>query len=450
MTSDLSLYFAGIFLSFILQVAAGYVACSLLSRALTRPRQRFAVWMCFLAASGAYWIGLAVWSARVFLSPAAGGGELASGAAGSSPMALSYVVPLAWSSSVLVVSKVVVAVYVVVVALLMFSFLWRRLRLRLVLRHGRPAPNSLLPLLEPACRDLGLSPCELVVLPGITSPATVGWLRPKILLPAVCEEMGPTPRLADVLQHELAHVARRDYLWAGLTDLLCQMLFFHPAVWHAKKRMFFERELACDCAVIEGRPDRRADYADSLAFFVRLRMLEERGAVGLDFAASTSSLGKRVRFILAGPPSLPWWKRASRQAAGLAVMGVFAVVLPATTVFLAFAKPVSAAIPSQPHTPVKHLAVRKLRPNPAPDSTPVQKISRIQALDAVSEPQTYRLNEAGGVAGSDDRGALDRWSEQNPSVSHPSVSDVVRDAVTIMRPGPDRDHDQERKGRLGR
>jgi beta-lactamase regulating signal transducer with metallopeptidase domain len=448
MTSDLSLYFVGIFLSFSLQVAAGYLACSLLNRVVTRPRQRFAVWMAFLAASGMYWVALAVWSARIFLHPAAGGVELAAGAGGSSPMSMSYLVPLAWSRSVLVVSKVVFAVYLVVVALLMFSFLCRRVRLRLVLRHARPASESLLPVLETACRDLGISHCELVVLPGIASPATVGWLRPRILLPSVCEEIGPSPRLAAVLQHELAHVARRDYLWAGLSELLCHILFFHPAVWRAKKRMFFERELACDSAVIETHPDRRADYADSLAFFVRLRMLEEKTGVGLDFAASSSSLGKRVRFILAGPPSLPWWNQASRAAAGLAVMGAFAVVLPAITVFLAFARPVAAAIPSQPSTTPRRPAARKLRPNPVADSSPVQEISRIQARSAIPKPQAYTPTNGDDVLGSG--GPLDHpWRERSSSLNHPSVSDVVRDTVTILRPGPDRDHEHERNGRLG-
>jgi beta-lactamase regulating signal transducer with metallopeptidase domain len=450
MTSDLSLYFAGIFLSFTLQVAAGYIACSLLSRVLTRPRQRFAVWMTFLAASGVYWVALAAWSARVVFHPLIGGNQMPAGAVGSSPLAISYLVPFAWSRSVLLASKVVFAVYVVVVALLMFSFLWRRLRLRLVLRHARPASPSLRPLLEMACRDLRISRCDLVILPGIASPATVGWLRPKILLPSVCEEIGPTRRLADVLQHELVHVARRDYLWAGLSELLCHMLFFHPAVWRAQKRLFFERELACDSAVVETHPDRRADYADSLAFFVRLRMLEEKAGVGLDFAASASTLGKRVRFVLAGPPSLPWWKRASRAVAALAVMGVFAVVLPAITVFLAFAKPLSAAIPSQPQAVAKRPAVRKLRHDPVTGTAPVQKISRIQALDAVSQSESSTFANGDAPAGSDDRGDLDRpWRERNSSLNHPSVSDVVRDTVTIMRPGPDRDHDHERNGRLG-
>ena len=136
-----------------------------------------------------------------------------------------------------------------------------------------------------------------MVLPGLKSPATAGWWNPRILLPEVCEQIGPTPQVADVLCHELVHVARRDYLWAGLSDLICCLLFFHPAVWKARKAMVLQGELACDLAVLETRSGDRADYADSLTYFVRLRMLQDGFSLGVDFAAS-ASLGLRIRTIL--------------------------------------------------------------------------------------------------------------------------------------------------------
>ena len=446
MTSDLSLYFAATLISFFLQVAAGYIACSLLSRLLSRPRQRFAVWMAFLSASGLYWIALAAWSAQRAFHPAAGDLGPDGGASRSS-----YVVPLAWSSSILKASEVCLVVYAVVLVLLTAFSVWSRVRLRLVLRHGRPAPDSWLPLFETACRDLGVSRCRLMILPGISSPSTVGWLRPRILLPSVCEEIGQTPRLAHVLQHELAHVARRDYLWAGLSELFCHILFFHPAAWHAKKLMLLERELACDSSVVEACPDRRADYADSLAYFVRRRLLEEKAAVGLDFAASASNLGKRVRFILAGPRSLPWWNRASRAAIGLALMGALAVALPAITVILAFAKPAPAsAVPLAAAGTISHPAKRKVHgSNAVANSAPVQEISRIGAAGYIRETSAYALLPGSEGAGSREPGTLQRpWGEIDSSQNHRTVSDVVRDTVTILRPSSDHDHDRDRNPRL--
>jgi beta-lactamase regulating signal transducer with metallopeptidase domain len=448
MTSELCLYFAGTFLSFSLQSTVAYIACSLLNRVLNRPGQRFAVWMAFLAASGGYWLALASWNAPVFLSAG-----LAPVAEPKSVSVISapFLVPLAWSHRILVTSEVLAAAYVAIFSLLMVVSFWRRLRLRLVLRHGRPASSALLRFFETTCRDLGILRCDLVVLPGIASPSTVGWLRPRVLLPSVCEEIGPTPRLAHVLCHELAHVARRDYLWAGLSELFCHLLFFHPAAWRAKKLMLLERELACDSAVIEARPDHRADYADSLAYFVRLRMIEEKARVGLDFAAAASNLGKRVRFILAGSPSLPWWNRASRAALGLAVMTALAVVAPALTVFLAFARPLPPAASPQTELATGRPVHRSLRSSAA-GATPVQEISRIHAQVSVGETPAYSLTGSRERGGSQDRGALNRpWRELDTSVTPPSVSDVVRDAVTIIRaPASDHDRDRDRNGRLTR
>jgi beta-lactamase regulating signal transducer with metallopeptidase domain len=450
MTSELCLYFAGIFLSFSLQIALAYIACSLLHRVLSRPGHRFAVWMAFLAASGGYWIALASWNSSVFLFTGAGPASVADPNSVSASYA-PFLVPLSWSRRILVASAVLAVAYVAIFLLLIMVSFWRRLRLRLVLRHGRPASSALLHLFETSCRDLGISRCDLIVLPGIASPSTVGWLRPRVLLPAVCEEIGPTPRLAHVLYHELAHVARRDYLWAGLSELFCHLLFFHPAAWRAKKVMLLQRELACDSSVIEACPDHRADYADSLAYFVRLRMLEAKAGVGLDFAASASNLGRRVRFILAGPPSLSWWNRASRAAIGLAVMTALAVLAPALTVFLAFARPLSAAVAPQTQAATVRPVLHKLRPSPT-GTIPVQEISRIQARGSVSETPAYLLAAGREPGGSQDRGGLNRpWRELDPSLNRPSVSDVVRDAVTILRaPASDHDHDRDRNGRLTR
>ena len=446
MSSELSLYFTGIFLSFFVQVAAAYLACSLLSRVLSRPGQRFAIWTAFLAAAAAYWFALAAWNMRFFMPALAGRApaDSASGAAIAQP----FLVPLAWSHSILIACEILAGSYIGTVLLLATASLWRRLRLRLVLRHGHRASSALVDTFETTCRDLGISRCDLIVLPGITSPATVGWLRPRVLLPEVCEEIGAVPRLADVLRHELAHVSRRDYLWAGLSELFCHLLFFHPAAWRARKLMFLERELACDCAVVEARPDRRADYADSLAYFVRLRMLEDKAEIGLDFAASASNLGRRVRLILAGPTRLPWWNRASRAIGGLVVMGAFAIVLPLLTVLLAFARPLPLSAPASPQTAKVTRVRHRVSAQPEAGAAPVQQISRIQALSPVREISEH--SSIAGRSGGSELGTSDRpWREFDPAQRRSTVSDVVLDAVTILRgPIADHDHDHERNGRL--
>ncbi len=211
----------------------------------------------------------------------------------------------------------------VVAAFLMIAFTAvKHVRLRLLLRRAVEPSQALNGLFAEIASEFGVSRAQLLILPGLKSPATAGWWNPRILLPEVCEELGPTPQVADVLCHELVHVKRRDYLCAVLGDLICCLLFFHPAIWKARKSLVLQAELACDLAVLEARPGNRADYADSLTYFVRLRMLQEGFSLGVDFAAS-ASLGLRIRTILSTPAAVPWWKRFSQTTAGVALLGAF-------------------------------------------------------------------------------------------------------------------------------
>jgi beta-lactamase regulating signal transducer with metallopeptidase domain len=444
MSSELCLYFAGIFFSYFLQVAAAYLVVLLLSRLLHRPRQRFFVWMVFLSGSAFYWAGLVGWNLRGLAGDHIVAGDLGPGSVSSFPSLI--LMPLAWSRAILVSSRLLVVGYLAVATLLLVVASSRHVRLWMVLRHARPASPALLELFDQLRRNLGARSCELVILPGLASPATAGWLRPRILLPAICEELGPTSRLADVLQHELAHVAHGDYFWAGWSDLICRMLFFHPAVWRGAKLAGLQCEMACDLAVIEARPERRADYADSLAYFVRLRMLEERTAWGIDFAAAPSNLGTRIRFILAAPQSLPWWKRFSRITAGLALITTFAVVAPALTVLLAVARPVPQFDASRVPTTLDRQANHPRRVGRRTSNLPSPpNLSRLSARSPVRETPVYTLTRSSREPASEPGGELAGGWKEPSSAPQPSVINAVRSAVIgiAVGRGRDRDHDRD-------
>ena len=427
MSPELSLHFAGIFLSYFLKVAAAYLACWLLNRLLRKPQQRFLMWMVFLLGAGTYWLALIFRELRALPSPTAGAGSATPGMAPAA--AHSFLVPLGWSHALLLAGQVLALAYGSAGLLLMGMAAWRHLRLRLLLRRAMQPSEALAGLFRETSRACGVSRCHLLVLPGLRSPATACWWNPRILLPEVCEELGPTPQLADVLCHELVHVARRDYFWAGLTDLICRLLFFHPAAWKAGKWMRLQGELACDLAVVEARPGHRADYADSLAYFVRLRMLQDGVSLGVDFAASASSLGMRIRTILAAPQPMPWWKRISQMAAGLALAGGLAILAPALTILLDFARPVREQTGAP--LPAQTAAERARNTRRAHRHEPVQppnqdSLTSLRMQPALRETPVYTLTVSGNgrdvEPGDPDTPA---WRESNPSARHPTVSSVV-------------------------
>lgn len=77
-------------------------------------------------------------------------------------------------------------------------------------------------------------------------PATAGWWRPVILLPAAVAMHMPADLLEALLAHELAHVRRHDYLVNLLQRLVETLLFYHPVVWWLSHRIRIERELVAD------------------------------------------------------------------------------------------------------------------------------------------------------------------------------------------------------------
>jgi beta-lactamase regulating signal transducer with metallopeptidase domain len=453
MIPSLWLHFAGVFVSYFLQVGVAYAACVLLSRLVRKPQLRFLLWMAFLLGSATYWLGL-IWSeARgIPLAPLESAGPSTAGApAWRHPI----LVPPNWSHGVLTAGLVLALGYICVVVLLLGLAAWRHVQLRLVLRRGVEPSEALAELFRAACSDFRLSHSRLLVMPGLRSPATACLWRPRILLPEICEDLGPTPQLEGVLYHELVHVSRRDYLWAGMSDLIGRLLFFHPAVWQARKRLRLEGELACDMAVVEARPAQRADYADSLAYFVRLRMLEEGISLGVDFAASASTLGLRIRTILAPPEPMPWWKRTSQAVAALVLVTTTALLLPALNVLLDFAPAnvvesasQTQALPAAPrahHRPRKAATLDAQKLAPSEDS-----LTKLRARSTIGETPAYTLVASAYNRPDAEPDDMDRpgWKASGPPVR--TVTSVVFATIRqipinrIPRPR-DRDHDGDRE-----
>ena len=97
------------------------------------------------------------------------------------------------------------------------------------------------------CRELlGIRDVTVTRSSEARVPYTIGARHPLIVLPdAYCSTVDDA-KLLSVIGHEMAHVARRDFL----TNLFCELLLlpvsFHPLIYLMKREIDRTRELACD------------------------------------------------------------------------------------------------------------------------------------------------------------------------------------------------------------
>jgi len=77
-------------------------------------------------------------------------------------------------------------------------------------------------------------------------PATIGALRPLIVLPGTFCAGADEAKLLAVIGHEMAHVKRRDFLSNLICELVALPISFHPLAFLIKRQIDRARELACD------------------------------------------------------------------------------------------------------------------------------------------------------------------------------------------------------------
>jgi len=160
-------------------------------------------------------------------------------------------------------------------------------------------------------------------------PLTWGSLRPRILLPAGAMEWSPERRRT-VLLHELAHIARHDWLTQICGELTRAIYWFHPLVWHAAAKLRSESERACDDSVLNSGVD-PSQYANQLLELARTLKNAHRGwSTALAFARPTNL---ERRFIAMLNPNLNR-RGISRRTGLLLKVAALCLLLPLSALSL--------------------------------------------------------------------------------------------------------------------
>ncbi|MCA1620894.1 MAG: M56 family metallopeptidase, partial [Acidobacteria bacterium] len=159
----------------------------------------------------------------------------------------------------------------------------------------------------------------LVLSEARTEPGVWRTRRPVLLLPSEVAAQLDDEELEAVVLHELAHVERRDNLCANLLTALACVFWFNPVVWLVGRKLFAERESACDERVLEAGGGSGA-YAAGILKVVRF--CSGWRVAGVAGVASGSNLRRRIEMIMLGEKGVRVraWHRATLS--GLAAVAL--------------------------------------------------------------------------------------------------------------------------------
>ena len=206
-------------------------------------------------------------------------------------------------------------------------------------------------------------------------PSVIGFLAPRILIPAWLLQKLTQSELEQVVLHEAEHLRRRDD-WTNLLQKIALVLFpLNPALWWMEQRLCREREMACDAGVVRQTRAPRA-YAACLARLAERGLAQRTEALTLGSWQRRPELVDRVHRIL----------RRSHEMSPLAT-GVF---LAATVCGLIAGSVELVRCPQvvafDSVRPVAHTAMRTAMVRPELSMHPATSGTRAEAL--VREPAT--------------------------------------------------------------
>lgn len=132
----------------------------------------------------------------------------------------------------------------------------------------------------------------------VSSPVTVGFLKPVILVPLAAINHLTPQQLEAVLLHELSHIRRHDYLVNLIISFIKAVLYFNPFVKAFAKIVEREREKSCDEMVLQFQYDSH-EYASALLTLEKTN--HTRSAFFIAASGKKNDLLHRVELILGMP-----------------------------------------------------------------------------------------------------------------------------------------------------
>ena len=138
-------------------------------------------------------------------------------------------------------------------------------------------------------------PVHIWVSEFVSSPVTIGFLKPVILVPLAAINHLSAQQMEAVLLHELSHIRRYDYLINLIINFIQTVLYFNPFVKAFVKIVEKEREKSCDEMVLQFQYD---SYEYATALLTLEKNNHEYKPLALGATGKKNDLLQRVELIM--------------------------------------------------------------------------------------------------------------------------------------------------------
>ena len=133
----------------------------------------------------------------------------------------------------------------------------------------------------------------------IDSPLTFGFLKPIILLPMGLINALTVAEVEAVIRHELAHIARHDFIFKMIQSSVESLFYYSPGTWWLSKMINIDREQCCDdYALYTGSS--KESYVKAL-YKVNSFQVSPYQKLSLGFGKERNQLLNRINRILKQP-----------------------------------------------------------------------------------------------------------------------------------------------------
>jgi len=225
-------------------------------------------------------------------------------------------------------------------------------RLR-TLRH-RSVPVNLGPAVQALLAEAGFRRAQLCTSSDVDQPCVIGFLAPRVLIPAWLLEKATPAELEQIVLHEVSHLRRFDDLTNLFQKLALVSFPLNPGLMWIEQRLCAEREGACDESVVRATQAPR-EYATCLTNLAEQRLAWNAVALSLGAWEKRSQLASRIDSILRSSTNLnPLKARAVMAALMLATVGG-ALKLASSSQLVSFTSPEE----SQPIAQVRQGAINR-------------------------------------------------------------------------------------------